>query len=225
MPTYTSHVESEPAYVLLKSGKKLEGDLVSKKEGLFVKKKIVIDGKEYKLKDISLYSTGKDVFANVGGKTFAEKVMGEDIKVYRNISQYQSTNMNSAGGMTTSTHTRVREYVQLGSSTAPKFVPFKYKNVKDLIPSNSPSADILKTHHTLTTIGKIAYYGGMATILGGMAMALTHDPLGKGPGIPVAAAGLGLMIGGGITVAIGRPKLHDAVDKYNISKAKERKGK
>jgi hypothetical protein len=223
--TYTAHVEPEPSYVLLKNGKKIEGEDVSKKEGFFVKKKIVIDGKEYKLNDVSLYSTGKDVYANIGRKTFAEKVMGEEIKVYRNVSEYTTTNMTTGGGMSTSTHTRVREYVQLkGSGNSVVFKPFVYKNVKDLIPANSASADMLQKHHNLTTIGKTVYYTGIATMIGGAILAFTHDPLGSGPGIPVTITGIGLFAGGGITIAIARPKLHRAVDSYNIEKAKERKG-
>jgi hypothetical protein len=79
------------SYIIFKDGKRLDGNWpVLKDQEAFTEKTIGIDGITYKTEDIKMYSDGENVYVNIGtddrGKrTFAVKVFGEKMKLYRAI--------------------------------------------------------------------------------------------------------------------------------------------
>lgn len=219
LPYQTGTFKPDEPFVKLKSGQTFEGESVRTKQRVFASQKIEIDGKSYKSKDVALYSDGRNTFANVGRNTYGEKVFGNDINIFRNISIETSVNSNGSS----SSHTRVRDYIQYQNGNKYTYKLMTYGRLKSLIPPDGAAADQLKKAGTNRMIAKICGWGGLAMLFTGSVMAVGAAANDGSPGVGAAVAGIGL---GGVIASVplslsSRRHQYDAVETHNRSKAKK----
>lgn len=211
--------EPEAPYVVLKNGKRIEGEKVTKKEGtLFTKGKITVNGIVYKPKEVAMYSDGESTYANIGKNMFAEKYYGDSIKVFRySETVYSAPSMGPGGsGMTGGgPHNRVRDYIQVGNTMA--FKSFRYKTLKKMIPTGAPAYQYVKQYKQSKIITKSMVWGGVVMLFGGAIMGFNQLEKEKSPAVGFTIAGIGglAFLSSPIVAFFNHNNLYKAVNSYN----------
>lgn len=217
-PYTTGTFKPDEPFVKLKTGQTFEGEAVKKQEKIFAASKIEIDGKTYKAKDVSMYSNGRNTYANISRNNYGEKVFGNDINVFRTITL--ETTSNSRGG--SSTHTRIRDYIQYKDGKDYEYKLLTYKRLKELIPPDGAAGDHLKKYKTNRMAARIAGLGGLALFVAGTGVLMSSVMADKSatPGLVILGIGAGGVVASLPISYAGRHHIYDAVDRHNQEKAK-----
>jgi hypothetical protein len=219
-PYTTGTFKPDEPFVKLKTGQTFEGEAVKKQERIFASSKIEIDGKTYKAKDVSMYSNGRNTYANLSRNNYGEKVFGNDINVFRTISLETTT--NSSGGSSTST--RIRDYIQYKDGKDYEYKLLSYKRLKELIPADGAAGDHLKKYKTNRMAARIAGLGGLALFVAGTGIMMSSLVAENSPTAGLVILGIGA---GGVVASMpisyaGRHHIYDAVDIHNQQVAKSK---
>ncbi len=191
-----THTPTQP-YVQTKDGHKIMGSSVERK-GPFVWGKVVIDGKQFKPKEVAFYADNRNVYANVGRHDFATQVAAGPINLYRTektVTEYGGGPSGGFGGRSggfgggSLGHTHKYTYYYIQGGDAPTLKTLKYKNLKPLVSLKSPAGKVLEKYRTRRITTRCLGYGVVGGVVGGMAI-IAAAPLSVG------AVGLGMVATG-----------------------------
>ena len=199
-------------FVQLKDGTKKEATKVDESFRF-----VIADNKEYKKKEVAFYCDGRNTYGNIYRRTFARKIYEGDLSIYRRLETYTSTSSSMGGGMHTSSHTRVYDYIQKEGTNA--LLPLNYKNLKLNIQPNELGFDYLKKYKKTRIVGRAGFYEGIAMfVLGTKVMmdgANNNNDNAMNTGAAMFAVGFTSLITFPIILAVNHYKLYRAVKKHN----------
>lgn len=127
----------EGTYLVKNDGTRINGDKIMWQDGLLLKKKISIDGKEFKSSEIRGYMRNKVYYGRLGSE-FIPRVVHGKLNVY--IQQSQDMQTSSATGHTRMV-TRSFHYVQRGEN-GPLIAMGSQKDMKNAV-AGCPLAEAL----------------------------------------------------------------------------------
>lgn len=185
---YTS-VKTEP-YVRLKTGEKYVGKSIDRSSGFLVKDRITLDDTTFKTRDVDFFSTGSDVYANVGGREFALQVGAGKIGLFKYETLVTSYDRDSHSAKT---HRRIIYYIQK-QPDAP-LMGLTYKNLKPLVMPNTPEYAMLAKFEKTRKIQRIIGYSSLGLLVGCIPVALSDGKKGSAAGKISSAMAITAVVG------------------------------
>jgi len=183
-------------------------------------KEFVVNRKVYSAHDIAFYSDGKNSFANVHGKNFAEMITEGKINVYK--TQHFRSLAKKKSGYSAGPYIRHNSildqyYIQNMQREHNRFlVKLNYQNLERIIPNDALAYDyVIQYRHQRKLSTITACIGGGAILGGAVLMSIKSKNNYSGVGLGVAAAGVGITA---VSLAVKIPyrvKLFKILKYYN----------
>ena len=207
-------------FVQLKDGTTIHANKVEWNYKSF-QKELIVKGKVYDEHDIAFYCDGKNSFANVHGKNFAEMISEGKINVYKTQHLKKLTGKKTGyGAGPYLRHNSILDhyYIQNMQRTNKRtVVKLNYKNLEAIIPGDAVAYDYLIKYRHQRKFSTVTACVGVGVMIGGAVLMNTKFGKNSYPGPGLAALGTGAAITG-ISVAFKIPykvRLFKIIDFYN----------